>query len=55
MNKELAISAIKEYADQQNLDRSEQLILTCEFITTLDADEDFKRFLTEKDSQRNKN
>ena len=55
MSNELAISAIQEHASEQKLDKTEQLVLTCEFITTLDKDTDFKQFLIKQSSQRNKN
>jgi len=55
MSNELAISAIQEHASEQKLDKTEQLVLTCEFITTLDKDMDFKKFLIKQSSQRNKN
>lgn len=50
----IAIEAIKEKGLQENWNTDEKLINTCEFITSLDLDKDFEKFLEEKkpDSQR---
>jgi len=48
MGNELAISVIKEHAQEEKLDKMEQIVLTCEFITKLDKDADFKKFLIDK-------
>ena len=49
----IAIEAIKEKGMQENWNTDEQIINTCEFITSLDLDSKFKEFLeNKKDSQR---
>jgi hypothetical protein len=51
---DIAIQAINDKGLKENWNKDEKLINTCEFITSLDLDKDFKKFLEDKDkdSQR---
>jgi len=44
----IAIEAIKEKGNEKDWNTDEKLIKTCEFITSLDLDKDFEKFLGDR-------
>jgi len=44
----IALTFLKEQAEDNNWDKNTQIITACEFITSLDKDKEFNDFLTEK-------
>ena len=51
----LAISSIKEHAVKKQLETVESMIITCEFISHLNKDDEFKSWLKEREKEQNKN
>ena len=51
----LAISSIKEHAAKKKIETDESIIITCEYISHLDKDEDFNNWLKEREKQENNN
>jgi hypothetical protein len=47
-NNSIAIQDISSVAKETHWDSTSQVIIACEFITSLDKDQEFKRFLEEK-------
>ena len=47
----LAICSLKDHAARTKLESEEKVIIACEFITHLDKDEDFNKWLKRRERQ----
>jgi len=51
----LAIRSIKEHAEKKKIETDESIIITCEYISHLNKDEDFNNWLRDREEEQEYN